>query len=165
LINFSNTKKINSKNEKLIFIIALIFTTTCFFIISYIQIKQIKLLLNLKNDFHELNQYITQQKYLFDQKIKLNKKLKELEKINEILFPKLFDIKHILNIILKNIPADCCLDDLSYDAHKISIKGKAKSWLSLNNFSNILNTKIGKIIKNKKFKKNNLIIYEIILSL
>jgi len=171
LINFSNFKYNKHKeriNKNILFTVGLIASLIYFAFILYLQAKQFKTFLNLKADFYELDRYVTQQRYIFDEKIALNKKLKTLKNKKNILFLKVFNIKNILKIILRNIPKDCCLDEFLYFKNKnhiVHIKGKSRSWQSLSIFTTEINNKIGKITKHKQQTSKELIIYDLELLL
>lgn len=167
MINFSNFKNHQQKsykNKKVVVILLSIIIFICLTSILFIQAKQFKVFFNLKEQFHDLSQYIEQQNYIFDEKIALNKKLKALKNKKKLLFLKIFNIKNKLKIILKNIPKNCCVDEFLYLKNKnniIKIKGKSKSWQSLSYFANILNNKIGKIKKHKQELSENIILYNL----
>lgn len=162
MINFSNFRNIKNKeikNKRVLFISLLLFSLIYISIISIIQIKKLKLLLNLKENYSNLDKYVNNQKYIFNKKIRLEKKLKNIKNKYNLLFVKIFNIKKVLKIISKYIPKDCSLDEFFYFKNKIILKGKSKSFASINNFAISINNFIGKIIKQKQYSDKESIIY------
>lgn len=168
MINFSNFKYVKDTgfaNKRATFILFSIIGIFFISFILYFQIKQFTTLLSLRQDHYELDKYINKNKYIFDEKVELNKKLKNLENKHNMLFVKMFDIRRALKIILKNIPIDCCLHELIYCNNKIIMKGKSRSWTSLNKFISTINSKMGKVVNHKQQIDKELIAYYLELAL